>query len=141
MKNKPTDIFGALIAEIEKRHGKDVIPIMLSLWDALDAMFPPDDGTVSADLHQDWFDISVHAITFQQLAALGEGGFARLASEHEGMGDTDGAFIAYATSYYFGQLVRAHKGLPVSTQAEDRAAFRKEARRLGVPLSHFGKFR
>ena len=134
MKNKPTDVdmFHAVREVIAEGLGKDAVPIMLGLWSALDTMFPPDDGTVSGDLHQDWRDISFHAIAFQRLAALGESGFARLATEYEGLGEVYGAFIAYTVSYYFGQLVRAHKGLPVSTQAEIDAAFDKEARRLGV---------
>lgn len=140
MKNKPTgkDVFHAVIEMIEEQHGKDAVPIMIGLWNALDAMFPPGDGTVSGDLHQDWYDISFHAITFQQLAALGESGFARLATEHEGMGDAFGAFTAYIASYYFGQLVRMHKGLPVSTQAEIRAAFDKESHRLGLAVMQVG---
>lgn len=141
MKNKqskPTaeDVFHALIKTIKESLGEDAVPIMLGLWDSLDAMFPPDDGAVSGDLHQDWRDISIHATAFQHLAALGESGFARLASEREEVGDAYNAFIAYTVSYYFGQLVRAHKRLPVSTQAEIQAAFDKEAHRLGMTVTH-----
>lgn len=139
MKNKqskPTgmDVFHALIKIIKESLGEDAVPIMLGLWSALDAMFPPGDGAVAGDLHQDWRDISIHATAFQWLAALGESGFARLATELEGAGNAYGAFIAYTVSYYFGQLVRAHKRLPVSTQAEIRTAFDKEAHRLGVAV-------